>query len=63
MSGLTIEQMKLDEPAQSFAFALRESCPGTIFLSGRRERADQARAMAQDTAKDRSFVRRTYAIH
>src|SRR4029077_2183966 len=45
------------------AYALKKSHPGVIFTSGRRDKASQARAVAQNVAQDRDYLRTTYAAN
>lgn len=42
------------------ALALEAACPGVVFTSGRREVADQARAMASNLVKTRRWIAETY---
>ena len=55
-----IESLKLGPIARAAAYALKAQHPGVIFTSGRRDKADQARAMAQNVAQNRQYIVRTY---
>jgi len=55
-----IEILKLGPIARAAAYALKAQHPGVIFTSGRRDKADQARAMAQNVAQNRQYIVRTY---
>jgi hypothetical protein len=58
-----IESLQLRPIARDAAYALKESHPGVIFTSGRRDKASQCRAMAQNVAQDRDYIRTTYAAN
>lgn len=54
---MTIEDMNLSEPALSAAKILLAAHPNVIFTSGKRDLLSQARAMAQNLAQDRAYLR------
>lgn len=58
---MTLEDLILVDPVQTVARELLQQWPGVVFTSGRRTREDQARAMAQDVAQNRQWIRQTYA--
>jgi hypothetical protein len=62
MNGLDpeIESLNLLAVARAAAYALKEQFPNVKFTSGRRSLADQARAMAQNVAIKRNWIRDTY---
>ena len=51
-----IESLQLRPIARDAAYALKESHPAVIFTSGRRDKASQARAMAQNVAQDADAI-------
>ena len=55
-----IEILGLRPVARAAAYALKARHPRVIFTSGRRSKADQARAMSQNIVKNRQYVVRTY---
>jgi hypothetical protein len=55
-----IEKLNLAETARKAAYALKAAHPGVTFTSGRRDRADQCRAMAQNVAGERGWIAATY---
>jgi hypothetical protein len=55
-----IEALKLNETARQAAYSLKAKHPGIIFTSGRRDKADQARAMARNVVKNRKWIVQTY---
>jgi hypothetical protein len=55
-----IEALKLNETARQAAYSLKAKHPGIIFTSGRRDKADQARAMASNVVKNRKWIVQTY---
>ena len=55
-----IEALKLADVAREAAYALKAAHPGVSFTSGRRERRDQCRAMAQNVATERGWIQATY---
>ena len=56
-----IEALALRGRARIAAYALKEAHPAVVFTSGRRGLIDQARAMAQNVVKNRSWISQTYA--
>lgn len=55
-----IEALELADNARSAAYALKRAHPSIVFTSGRRNKADQARAMAGNVAKNRQWIVQTY---
>jgi len=55
-----IEGLLLNETAKRAAYELKAKHPGIIFTSGRREKSDQARAMASNVVKNRKWIVQTY---
>lgn len=55
-----IDALRLAPVANAAALALRAKFPTVKFTSGRRAVADQARAMAQNVAKNRKWIAQTY---
>jgi hypothetical protein len=55
-----IEALKLNNTARQAAYALKAKHPGIIFTSGRRDKSDQARAMAGNVVKNRKWIVQTY---
>ena len=55
-----IEALKLNDIARRAAYDLKARHPGIIFTSGRRDKADQARAMASNVVKNRKWIEQTY---
>jgi len=56
-----IEALNLAPTARSAAYALKQAMPGVVFTSGRRDKADQARAMAENVVRNRKWIAATYA--
>ena len=58
-----IEALQLRETARQAAYALKQSHPRVIFTSGRRDKARQCHAMAENVAQPqhRNYIRNTYA--
>ena len=56
-----IEALELATTARTAAYALKRACPGVVFTSGRRNKSDQARAMAGNVVKNRKWIEQTYA--
>jgi hypothetical protein len=56
-----IEALALRGRARIAAYALKKAHPTVVFTSGRRSLVDQARAMAQNVAKNRAWISQTYA--
>ena len=55
-----IEALDLAEPARSGAYSLKGQFPSVVFTSGRRGKADQARAMASNVVSNRKWIQQTY---
>ncbi|MDQ6628447.1 MAG: hypothetical protein M3Z29_08370 [Pseudomonadota bacterium] len=56
-----IEGLSLAPTARTAAYALKKAHPAVSFTSGRRGKADQARAMASNVVKNRKWIEQTYA--
>jgi len=56
-----IEGLDLSSTAKAAAYALKKAHPTVSFTSGRRDKADQARAMASNVVKNRKWIEETYA--
>ena len=56
-----IEGLDLSATAKAAAYALKKAHPTVSFTSGRRDKADQARAMASNVVKNRKWIEETYA--
>lgn len=56
-----IEALDLAGTARTAAYALKKEHPTVTFTSGRRDKADQARAMADNVALNRTWIEETYA--
>jgi hypothetical protein len=61
MGTQNISSLKLSAKAQKAAEELLEQFPDTVFTSGRRDLAGQARAMAGNVVKKRDYIEKTYA--
>ena len=55
-----IEALSLSATARTAAYALKKAHPTIHFTSGRRDKADQARAMAGNVVKNRKWIEETY---
>jgi hypothetical protein len=55
-----IEALDLNDTARQAAYDLKAKHPGIVFTSGRRGKADQARAMASNIVKNRKWIIQTY---
>ncbi len=55
-----IEALILNETARQAAYDLKAKHPEVVFTSGRRDKADQARAMASNVVKNRNWIAQTY---
>jgi hypothetical protein len=55
-----IEALNLTGSARKGAYTLKKKHPAVKFTSGRRQKEDQARAMAQNVVKKRSWIGNTY---
>jgi hypothetical protein len=56
-----IEALDLRGAARTGAYALKKAHPSVRFTSGRRDKADQARAMASNVVLNRKWIEETYA--
>lgn len=56
-----IEALNLRGAARAAAYALKKAHPSVKFTSGRRNKADQARAMASNVIHNRNWIEDTYA--
>jgi hypothetical protein len=56
-----IEALNLAATARAAAYALKKAHPAVKFTSGRRNKADQARAMAGNVVKNRKWIEETYS--
>jgi hypothetical protein len=56
-----IEALKLRGAARKAAYALKKAHPAVKFTSGRRNKDDQARAMASNVVLNRNWIEETYA--
>ena len=56
-----IEALDLAAIARKAAYALKAAHPAVSFTSGRRNKGDQARAMASNVVKNRKWIEETYA--
>jgi hypothetical protein len=56
-----IEALNLRGAARAAAYALKKAHPAVKFTSGRRNKADQARAMASNVIHNRNWIEDTYA--
>jgi hypothetical protein len=56
-----IEALKLRGAARKAAYALKKKHPAVKFTSGRRNKEDQARAMASNVVLNRNWIEETYA--
>lgn len=55
-----IEALDLRGKAKTGAYALKKAHPSVTFTSGKREKADQARAMAGNVVENRDWIKETY---
>jgi hypothetical protein len=55
-----IEALDLSETARKGAYALKKKHPTVIFTSGRRNKDEQASAMASNVAQKRNWIKETY---
>jgi hypothetical protein len=56
-----IEALNLRGDAKKGAYALKKAHPGVTFTSGKRDKADQASAMAGNVVKNRKWIEETYS--
>lgn len=61
VSDPAIETLHLAATAKKAAYALKKIHPTIVFTSGRRNKADQARAMAGNVVSNRQWIKQTYA--
>ena len=57
----TIERLSLRPIARAAAYELKQLHPGVVFTSGRRDKAAQARAMAENCVGQPNWISQTYA--
>lgn len=55
-----IEALNLVGSARSGAYALKRAHPGVVYTSGRRDKGEQARAMASNVVIKRKWIEQTY---
>jgi hypothetical protein len=55
-----IEALQLSAVARTAAYALKKAHPSIRFTSGRRNKAEQASAMASNVVKNRTWIEETY---
>jgi hypothetical protein len=55
-----IEALDLSDTARKAAYALKKAHPAVVFTSGRRNKEDQARAMAGNVVTNRKWIEQTY---
>lgn len=56
-----IEALNLTGSARKGAYALKKKHPSVAFTSGKRDKEDQARAMASNVVENRKWIEETYA--
>lgn len=56
-----IEVLDLEPAARKAAYALKKKHPTVIFTSGRRDKGEQASAMASNVVANRQWIKQTYA--
>jgi hypothetical protein len=56
-----IEALNLSDPAKKAAYELKRQFPAVIFTSGRRDKSEQASAMASNVVLNRNWIKETYA--
>ena len=56
-----IEELSLSETAKKAAYALKKKHPSVTFTSGRRDKQEQASAMAANVTLNRDWIKETYA--
>lgn len=57
-----IEALSLTGAAYAAAYALKKAHPSVRFTSGRRDKAEQARAMASNVVRNRRWIAETYLL-
>jgi len=55
-----IEALNLSETAKKAAYILKKKHPAVVFTSGRRDKAEQASAMASNVVVNRNWIKETY---
>ena len=60
MTDPLIEALLLSDTAKRCAYALKAQFPVVTFTSGRRDKGDQARAMASNVISNRNWIQETY---
>jgi hypothetical protein len=55
-----IEALDLGPTAKKAAYQLKKKFPTVVFTSGRRNKEDQARAMASNVVENRTWIKETY---
>jgi hypothetical protein len=63
MGTQNISSLDLSPKAKKAAEALLKEYPDIMFTSGRRDLADQARAMAGNVVKKRDWIKKTYMVN
>jgi hypothetical protein len=58
-----IEALNLRGAAKRAAYALKKAHPSVKFTSGRRNKVDQARAMASNVVRNRKWIAETYLVN
>jgi hypothetical protein len=56
-----IEALNLSDTAKKAAYELKKAKPSVVFTSGRRDKDEQASAMAENVVQDRDWIKNTYA--
>jgi hypothetical protein len=56
-----IEALNLSDTAKKAAYELKKKKPSVVFTSGRRNKDEQASAMATNVTQDRDWIKNTYA--
>lgn len=56
-----IEALNLNDTAKKAAYELKKKKPSVTFTSGRRDKAEQASAMASNVVQQRDWIKNTYA--
>jgi hypothetical protein len=57
-----IEALNLADTAKKAAYALKKAHPAVTFTSGKRDKAEQASAMAGNVVLNRTWIKETYAV-
>jgi hypothetical protein len=61
VSDPDIEALNLSDTARKAAYELKKKKPSAVFTSGRRDKDEQASAMAANVTQDRDWIKNTYA--